>query len=438
MAETSFTGMLKLSLPGIDPKTIPTLLPDHVGRLPPKVLVLLYQLGEPQDLGDLTLLTIKDSVHHSTILRCVQWLVHGEYSPFKENSAVVNVTEGGDKPAVVYEPRSHELNPFLSTTEETHALFVQEMKLYVFAIVSEFKDLQAHTARKLRHQIPLYAREIVELLCELSKTGVLNRFAEVDPELANYVSKRIACCRQVLVKDRTLLPFLRGVVDSQEQFMNLIKTSDEARINKCIEELTKSADPEAETAGLLDAFNKSCLAAKPAEPVRPPPTNGHIKEEPRDATPIRGAESLTVFNAIADGKIVVAPRVSAPLRYGSRDYKLTRYNRTGTAPSASTVEAALSRTRRTKTSVSSRANCSSSPKTPGLQYSAATTSSCATALARSARSTSTSSSSQSRSTSGAVSAHWKKHEAERETDVTQLRRPSRAISVMSVLRLQPP
>lgn len=311
MTEEGFTGMLKLSMPGVNAKTIPTLLPDHVSRLPPKVLVLLYKLGEPQDLGDLTLLTVKDASYHSSILRMVQWLVHGEYSPFKENSANLSVSEGADKPAVPYEPRAHELNPFLSTTEETHAVFTQEIKLYAFAVVSDFKELQAHVSRKLRTQVPIYAREIIDLLGELARVGVIKQLSDLDAELAGYLSKRIACCRQVLVKVRDLLPFLRGVVDSQEQFMNLIKTSDEARLGKCIEELTKGADPEAETGGLLDSFNKSCLAAKPAEPMRPLPTNGHSQEDSNEATPIRGAESHTVFGAIADAKIVVAPRVSS-------------------------------------------------------------------------------------------------------------------------------
>lgn len=309
-----FVGMLKINFPGTDLKAIPTLSEEDVEILPQKLISSLFQLSSSKnDLGDLMVLTYPDQKHYGTILRVVQFIKHQEYAPFNEDvKLMVQRREEESKP-VVYEPKLHETDITFRATDETHAYFEQEVKVYTIAVASDFKDLQHHSMKKLLIRYPVYAPELLTLFDALSRNGI-GSLIEVDPSLATFVSKRIATCRKDLLADETLPSALRKLITMKEELAAMIHTADDKTIADCIAHLSKDADTDKDKEALLDVF----VANKLTQPLTTVShTNAGPGSQPKLAskatTPLsdgfeaRDTGCSAIFGAMADSRIIVAP-----------------------------------------------------------------------------------------------------------------------------------
>lgn len=214
--------MLKLSLPGVDPNSLPTLTADEAKGIPPKLLEELIENGHLQDYGDLRVLTIEDEKHHATILWVMDWILHGEQAPFLQHGALEVLRKGPNDRPITFVPVSHEEDTDIVTTSATHEAFRQTTKLYMLSLHADMKDLQAHLSSTIVNQHPVYAAEIVVLLTELaSAKRDIADMNNIDSDMLAFIGRRILCLRDTLPSDRELLPLLRSIMSAHERCMSI-------------------------------------------------------------------------------------------------------------------------------------------------------------------------------------------------------------------------
>jgi hypothetical protein len=134
--------MLKLSLPGVDPATIPMLTAEQVAQIPAVFLDFLHERSRVEDYGDIKIISLEDDAHNFTIMSIAGWvtkgrLEHGELQ-------VEPLEQGPNHTPVVYDPVVHEQDVTFGSTAETHALFLQRLDLYMFSLSADMKDFQAY------------------------------------------------------------------------------------------------------------------------------------------------------------------------------------------------------------------------------------------------------------------------------------------------------
>lgn len=78
-----FIGRLKIILLNKAADTCPTLSADHVNKIPPKMLEVLFRDFTTEKLGDLgTVVRANNKDHDRTIMRTLQWITKGEAADF--------------------------------------------------------------------------------------------------------------------------------------------------------------------------------------------------------------------------------------------------------------------------------------------------------------------------------------------------------------------
>lgn len=248
------TGMLKISLPGVDPGSLPTLTADQVKAIPPKLLEELIDTGNLQDYGDLKFLTIEDERHHATIMWVMDWIQHVEQAPSLQHDALEVLRTGSDDGPITYDSVSHEEDTDYITTPATHEAFCEIVKLYMFSLHADMEDLQARLSSTIADEYPVYAAEIIVLLTQLAKYQEdLGDLRSVDAGMLSFLSKRMLCLHNTLVSNKDVLPLLCSTVDSRERCSSIINHVGPQIVERAIREGV-SVSETAQTAALLNTF----------------------------------------------------------------------------------------------------------------------------------------------------------------------------------------
>jgi hypothetical protein len=253
MAQTRKTNLLKLHLPGVDPATIPVLSPEQVDQIPAELLGFLHKHGRVDDSGDLKIITVKDNRHNFTILSIAKWAADGnlEHGELKVEQLELMGLEAVHRP-VAYDRSTHEQDITFVATPETHARFLQRLGLYMFSIRAGMSDLQAYTRKTICTQYPVYEAELIALLTTMC--DYTDESDRLDPILASFVSARILCLREILVKHKGILPLLCQTISAKDRFFALAGRADHDVLTYALAELREGVGEAAETDALLDAF----------------------------------------------------------------------------------------------------------------------------------------------------------------------------------------
>jgi hypothetical protein len=268
MAQPRKASLLKLSLPGVDPATIPILSPEQVDQTPAELLSFLHNYGRVDDYGDLKIITVKDGRHNFTILSIAEWVANGslEHGEFQVEQPELMGLEAIHRP-VAYKRSTHEQDTTFVATAETHARFLQRLGLYMFSIRAGMPELQAHVRDTICTQYPVYEAELIALLTTIfDHTDNLKRF---DPTLSSFVNARMRCLRELLVKHEAILPLLCKVISAKDRFLSLAGRADHDVMAHALAELRRGVGEVVETEALLDTFiEQNSTDADTSQPVQ--------------------------------------------------------------------------------------------------------------------------------------------------------------------------
>lgn len=251
--QPSRARMLKLSLPGVDPATIPTLTAEQVTRIPTELLDFLHKHGRVEDWGDLQIISVQDHRHNFTILSIAGWVANGrlEHGELKvERRDTTGVRAAHD--SFTYSPHTHAQDTAFVATRETHERFLQRLGLYMFCVHAEMQDLQALICETIRTKYPVYEAELIALVNSVYEH--IDDLAHLDPPLGSFVSERMFCLRKILVTNRAVLPLLCKAVSAKDRFLALAGRADHAAPALALTELRKGVEETDETDALLDVF----------------------------------------------------------------------------------------------------------------------------------------------------------------------------------------
>lgn len=242
--------MLKLSLPGVDPTTIPTLTAKQVARIPAKFLDFLQTLGRVDDYGDLTIITVEDDRHNFTIISIAGWVVNGrlEHGELK----VEPLESRSDREPVAYNPSTHDQDITFVATAETHARFLQRLGLYIFILGVDMKDLQEYLCKTICTEYPVYEAELIALLTAVFEHT--DGLRGLDPNLASFVSERMFCLHKILVTNTAVLPLLCKAISAKDRFLALAGRANHSALALALTELRNDVGEVAETDALLTTF----------------------------------------------------------------------------------------------------------------------------------------------------------------------------------------
>jgi hypothetical protein len=253
MAQPRKANLLKLSLPGVDPATIPILSPEQVDKIPEELLSFLHNYGRVDDCGDLKIITVKDGRHNFTILSIAEWVANGslENGELKvEQLKLIGL--GAVSRPLAYDRSTHEQDTTFVATAETHARFLQRLGLYMFSIRAGMPELQAYVRNTICNQYPVYEAELIALLTAVfDHADNLNHF---DPTLSSFVNVRMLCLRELLVTHEALLPLLCKVISAKDRFLSLAGRADHDVMAHALAELRRGVGEVIETEVLLDTF----------------------------------------------------------------------------------------------------------------------------------------------------------------------------------------
>jgi len=296
--------MLKLSLPGVDTATIPTLTAEQVAQIPADLLDFLHDSGRVEDWGDLKIISVQDDRHNFTILSIAAWVTNGrlEHGELKVEHREITGAEAAHN-SFTYDPPTHARDITFIATRETHEHFLQRLGLYIFSIHAQMQDLQAYICETIRTEYPIYEAELIALLTAVFEyTDDLGR---LDPVLANFVSERMFCLRKILVTNTAVLPLLCKAVSATDRFLALAGRADRSFLALALTELRKGVEEVDETDALLSVFIEQNSFEEDAEqPARPaslvtPSTQAKRKRgrRPSGAKPQTKAAKLDVAAA---------------------------------------------------------------------------------------------------------------------------------------------
>jgi hypothetical protein len=262
---------LKLSLPGVDHATIPTLTAEQVTQIPAELLDFLHKHGQVDDWGDFKIISVQDDRHNFTILSIAAWLKNGrlEHGELKVERRELTGAEAAHD-SFTYNPPTHAQDITLIATKETHERFLERLGLYMFSIHAHMQDLQAYICDTIRTEYPVYEAELVALL-----TAVLEHtddLGQLDPTLANFVSERMFCLRKILVSNTAVLPLLCKAVSATDRFLALAGRVDHSVLALALTELRKGVEEVDETNALLNVFiEQNTLEEDADQPIQPAP-----------------------------------------------------------------------------------------------------------------------------------------------------------------------
>lgn len=255
-------GMLKLVLP--DTELVPTLTSEQASCIPNQLLERLFAIGDVQDFGDLTILTVKPSsqLNYSLVRRSMLWIVHGASAQFLEHGEV-QVLSGGASP-VQYVPAVHDDDLDCTATADTHRFFCTRLELYIFAARFAFLDLKAHVSDEIcSSRYPVYEAEIVSLLNELTTANLIHDLQITDPGLSQFIGKRLQCMQGMLAANNTILPMLRGCVSARERLISVVRRADSYIVDAGVQAICSSIENSLEATAVLEALIEKHRSAEP-------------------------------------------------------------------------------------------------------------------------------------------------------------------------------
>jgi hypothetical protein len=173
-ANEPFTGQLKLCLPPQSAKTVPLMDADQVNKIPPGLLNWTWSnASDIQDLGDITIVTVKDETSHLRIQRVVEWILRGEEASFfaKGKLEIIRTDEHNNKRSIPYDAKIHANDMTCRATYKSHACFTEELEVYRFSVDAKLAELSAALSRRLCSQYPVYVAELVTLFKTLPFNG---------------------------------------------------------------------------------------------------------------------------------------------------------------------------------------------------------------------------------------------------------------------------
>lgn len=238
---------LKLMLTGTDAAEVPMLNAAQKSSLPVGFLEFLDDNGRVTDLSELDLITIKDNSHHLVIKKSVEFyikgsLMHGEIRVERRDS---NMAEN-------YVHDLHAQDITFVATVETHQLFLEQVRLYLFCISLGMKDFQKYLCDNICTRYPVYEAEIVALLTELRKSP--DTLQNTDPALLNHICQRKLLFPDMAMEIEPILVVLRLVTDSRARLLAMIPHVQEPVLDRLW--AACYIDPAAEAAALFDYFVK--------------------------------------------------------------------------------------------------------------------------------------------------------------------------------------
>lgn len=245
--------MLKLSLPGLNSATIPTLTAEQVAQIPAEFLEFLHDCGRVEDYGDLKIINLRDERHNYTILSIAAWIANGhlEHDEVKVERLKNTDLEPVPEP-IEYDQETHMGDAGFVATRDTHAHFLQRLDLYMFSIRAGMADLQAYLSKTIRTDYPVYEAELVALLTAVST--YTDDLSDLDPDLASFVSERMSCLRDILATNKAVLPLLCKTISAKDRFLALASRADPSVLALALAELREDVGEVAETHALLDVF----------------------------------------------------------------------------------------------------------------------------------------------------------------------------------------
>jgi len=257
--------MLKLSLPGVDPLAIPVLMAEQAARISAILLTFLEEHGRVQNYGDLKIISVIDDRHNFTILSIAEWITkssleHGELK-------VEQLERKSGRRTVVYDQSIDEQDITFVSTAETHARFLQRLRLYVFSISAGMKEFQRYICKTICTQYPVYEAEVIAIIAAVS--DYTNDLKVLDSTLASFVHKRMLCLRGRLVTNEAALPVLSKAVSVKDRFMSLLGRADHAVLARALAELRNGVGEVIETEALLDKFiEKTSIDSEASQPTQ--------------------------------------------------------------------------------------------------------------------------------------------------------------------------
>lgn len=262
------TMMLKLRLPGVDPRTVHTLSAEQVAQVPAEFLSFLHKHGQVEDLGDIKIISVQEDRHNFTILSVAGWLANGSLD--HGELQVEQLERKSDHTPVAYDPSTHAQDVRFVTTFETHAQFLRRLRLYTFSLSFDMKDLQEYLCKTIRTEYPIYEAELLALLTTFFEgAGDLPR---LEPTLASFISERMLCLRGMLLANKTVLPLLCKAIGAKDQFLALADRADHFTLALALNELRKGIGKVGETHVLLDTFiERNHVSENAVQPTQPVP-----------------------------------------------------------------------------------------------------------------------------------------------------------------------
>ncbi|KAK6434942.1 hypothetical protein LTR95_008877 [Oleoguttula sp. CCFEE 5521] len=179
------------------------------------------------------------------------------YTPDVDNAGSTLLVCCKGQPPRPYDAEVHSADTAYRSTDETYALFTEEVRVLMWSIEVGQKDLQAYSAANITSRYPLYARELLHIIDALDRAKTAD-LAAIDMELGAAIRERVSLLSSVLLADETLPEMLNSFI--RPQLIALLPEMEDATIKAIVSNCVP--DRTANMAGLIDAFVNTQLAPK--------------------------------------------------------------------------------------------------------------------------------------------------------------------------------
>lgn len=134
---------------------------------------------------------------------------------------------------ILYKQNIHNQDKKLTTTAETHTLFLQRFHLYLVCVDLGTEDLKTYLCNDIGTAWPIYEAEIIAMFQDIhSKPDILRK---IDPCLCNYIFCRANLFQDELARNNDMKALLDSATTAKELHLFIAPCLDEASSKRALE-----------------------------------------------------------------------------------------------------------------------------------------------------------------------------------------------------------